>query len=162
MSVRCPPACSKRALAATSKAWHAAAWAAEEAAGGGLHLSLCRVSEGAKGAAKLQSLLDFLVRRRPRVARLLLSLAPGFQRGGEERAPGDRERLRCLACAVLALPSDQRFKLVLHSHMGADWMPRLSRVADADLDLDESDTDRECRRTALGQVTCRRAWHARR
>lgn len=100
----------------------------------------------------MQCLADFLVWRRPRVAELWLCLDPCWGRDAPEPSPGDRARVRGLACAVLALLSDQPFKLVLHSHLGADWMPRLPHVKDAAVQVYETDTDRECRagRSAFG------------
>lgn len=60
--------------------------------------------------------------------------------------------MRRLAGTVLALLTDQPFKLRLSSHSGADWMPRLPLVTQADVEVYEADTPddnaRECRRAA--------------
>ncbi len=146
--------CSKRALAATSKAWNAAAWAAQAAAGG--HRLSARVSDGPEGPATLQSLLDFLLRRRPRVSELSLDLQSGSRWGQGESLEealsmaANRERLRGLACAVLALLSDQPLKLTLSSDMGAHWVPRMAHVTQATSELHLSEEDDSLERELAG------------
>lgn len=88
--------------------------------------------------------MDSVVQRRPRVARLFLSLDPGWGGWGAGPSPSDRLRQRCLACSVLALLSGQRFELVLHSCVCGDWMPRLPRVSKAAVEVSGAGTDREC------------------
>lgn len=121
-----PPApCSKRALAATSKAWHAAAWEAQDAVGGH-RVYVYLAVEGPGAVVRLQSLLDFLQRRRPRVAVLSLALDHGDWHD---------QRVFSIARSLLTALFNQPFKLELSSHEGADLMPRLPLLTDAKLDL---------------------------